>query len=125
MSGKKIAFIIITVFAILVLLIVGFVCALVFGVNATIKNSDSYKTAISYIEADPEIAGITGEITGYGFFAQGNVSTTNGYGDAEYTIKAIGQNRDLKIWITLKKEPWGSWEVTDCRFERFSPTDEL
>ena len=94
-----------------ILLFALFVSSLVFGVTAIMKNDGSYRTAISHIEANDEIKNIVGNITGYGFFVQGSLSYTNGYGDADYRIRVLGNENTLYVTVSLTKVPNAEWEI--------------
>jgi len=96
-----------------VLLVASFVFALVFGITAILKNDASYLTAISYIEASEEIKSVVGNITGYGFFVQGSLSISNGYGEADYYIRVIGDAGELSVAVRLERKPGMEWEIID------------
>jgi len=93
-----------------------FVSSLTFGINTLFRNSDSFQVAASYIEANEEIRTIVGEITGYGFFVQGSVQLTDGYGTAEYFIRVIGEENYLRVRIWLERRPGRNWEVIDILY---------
>ena len=95
-----------------------FAGSLLFGVTAIMKNDDSYKTAIAYIENDEEILNIAGDINGYGFFVMGSVYHTGmgdeKYGDADLTIKVIGSKKTLYVNVVLEKERGKPWTIKEC-----------
>lgn len=82
----------------------------VFGATA-LKNSDAYKMAIIEIERNQDVKKETGGIKGYGTFPSGNISITNGRGEAQLEIKVLGVKNDLKIATYLEKEPDSTWKV--------------
>ena len=88
-----------------------FALSLVFGVTSLLKSDDSYKTAIAYIESSEQVKNIVGEITGYGFFIQGDMNVTNGYGRADYRIKIIGEKGTAYAQVKVTKEPDKEWVV--------------
>ncbi len=75
------------------------------------KSSDSYKIAIATIEYDKQIRDETGGIKGYGMIPAGNVNVSDGFGQAQYEIKVLGNKKDMKVWVALEKEPNGGWRV--------------
>ncbi|MCL2637286.1 MAG: RDD family protein [Oscillospiraceae bacterium] len=103
-----------TVPIILIIFVAPFVLSipLILGISDFIKNDDSYRTAIDYIETSEEVRDIVGNII-YTRFKQGNISTSNQGGNAEFTVYAVGERDSANIWIWLKKEPSGNWEIVD------------
>ncbi len=81
--------------------------------GAAMKNSDAYKVAIKEIEENEEIITETGGITGYGRMPTGNVSISNGNGQAQLEIKILGNDKDLNVSVYLTKEPNGEWELIE------------
>lgn len=81
--------------------------------GTAMKNSGAYKVAIKEIEQNEEIITETGGITGYGMMPTGNVSISNGNGQAQLGIKVIGNKKDLNISVYLTKEPNGNWELIE------------
>jgi uncharacterized RDD family membrane protein YckC len=81
--------------------------------GSAMKNSDAYKVAISEIEQNAEIISETGGIIGYGMMPTGNVSISNGNGQAQLEIKVLGNEKDLNIVVYLTKEPNGEWKLIE------------
>jgi uncharacterized RDD family membrane protein YckC len=81
--------------------------------GSAMKNSDAYKVAISEIEQNAEIISETGGIIGYGMMSTGNVSISNGNGQAQLEIKVLGNEKDLNIGVYLTKEPNGEWKLIE------------
>jgi uncharacterized RDD family membrane protein YckC len=81
--------------------------------GSAMKNSDAYKVAISEIEQNAEIISETGGIIGYGMMPTGNVSISNGNGQAQLEIKVLGNEKDLNIGVYLTKEPNGEWKLIE------------
>lgn len=92
-----------------------FTSALLMGIIQLIKNDDSYKTAIKYIESQSEISTEVGGIIGYGFFPTGSVQTSNGYGIGQIKINVKGKIKDLQVFIELEKEPNSDWTIKNVR----------
>ncbi|MFY0590992.1 RDD family protein [Roseivirga sp.] len=80
-------------------------------ISSAIKNSDAYKMAQNEIENNSEIIETTGGIEGYDFFPKGSVSTTNGEGEAYFTIGVKGKTTDVNVNITLYKEMGSDWII--------------
>jgi uncharacterized RDD family membrane protein YckC len=83
----------------------------------SLKNSDSYQSAIAYIESNDEVTGITGGIEGYGFFPSGNVQISNGSGEAAYSIEIKGKDKDIYMQVYLTKKPAQEWIVSEAYYE--------
>ncbi|WP_296385897.1 RDD family protein [Winogradskyella sp.] len=83
--------------------------------GAAMKNSDAYKLAITEIERNEDIISKTGGIKGYGMMPTGNVSISNGNGQAQLEIKVLGNEKDVNVGVFLTKEPNGEWKLIDMR----------
>jgi uncharacterized RDD family membrane protein YckC len=94
--------------------IVFFVFAFFTAGNA-MKNSDAYKIAVSEIEKNEQILTETGGIKGYGSMPTGNISISNGQGQAQLEIKVLGNTKDMNISVYLEKEPNGQWILMEIR----------
>jgi hypothetical protein len=79
------------------------------------KNSDAYKVAIIEIEKNEKIITETGGIKGYGMMPTGNVSTSNGQGQAQREIKVLGNTKDLNVSVYLEKESDGQWRLIEMK----------
>lgn len=88
-----------------------FVTSLLIGVTSMIKNDDSYKMAVSYIEESPEVTNIVGNIEGYGHIPTGSLNYSGGYGKALYSIKVIGSKNTAYVHIKMEKKLNKSWEI--------------
>lgn len=82
-------------------------------ISSAIKQSDAYKMALSEIENNSAIIETTGGIKGYDFFPTGNVSRTNGEGEAYFTIGVRGKISNVTVNITLYKETGSDWIVDE------------
>lgn len=107
--SKKLQIAIIVVSAILAIAI--FVTSLFFGISSIIKNDDSYKMAVSYIEESPEVTNIVGNIEGYGYVPNGSLNYSGGYGQALYSIKVIGSKNTAYVHIEMDKKLNKDWEI--------------
>lgn len=83
--------------------------------GSAMKNSDAYKVATKEIEQNKDIIAETGGIKGYGMMPTGNVSISNGQGQAQLEIKVLGNAKDLNISVYLEKEPNGEWKLIEMQ----------
>jgi len=79
------------------------------------KNSYAYKVAINEIEMNEEILTETGGRKGYGMMPTGNVTISNGQGQAQLEIKVLGNTKDLNVSVYLEKEPNGQWKLIEMQ----------
>jgi len=110
----KLVMLIVPIFLIVVL----FTGSIIFGVFAAIRHHPSYQTALSYIEANPRIIEQIGDIEGFGFFPNGNITISEGHGQADFTIRVYGSDDDIRVQIRLVREPLGDWEVVSFRYRQ-------
>lgn len=87
--------------------------SLFFLVGTVIKSSGAYKAAIDVIQKDPAVIHDTGGIKGYGMMPSGNISVTNGQGQANLSIKVLGETKDLDVHVYLEKQRNENWEVLE------------
>ena len=90
-----------------------FVVGIVLLVGGIMKNSGAYKTAIYSIEQNQEIIDETGGITGYGRMPKGSINISNGHGEAQLEIKVLGNEKDVKVEVSLVKEPNSEWGIIE------------
>ena len=107
MSGKTVVLIILGVHAVIFLLVAAFV----FGVLTLLRNSDSYQTAISYIESHQVVYEIVGEIERIRFRG-GSISTTPRGGEASFTFRVDGNNGRIRVHVILDRIPTQDWEIS-------------
>ena len=100
---------------ILVLAITGifFFAFTILFTGLAMKSSDAYKVAIKEIEKNKNIRTETGGIKGYGMMPTGNISITNGHGNAQLEIKVLGVEKDVKYFVSLEKEEEGQWKLIE------------
>jgi len=94
-------------------IVIIFVVFVVFTSGNAMKNSDAYKIAVNEIEQNEQIISETGGIKGYGMIPTGNISTSNGYGQAQLEIKVLGNAQDVNVNVYLEKEPNKQWELIE------------
>ncbi|TDB65299.1 RDD family protein [Arundinibacter roseus] len=83
--------------------------------GSAMKNSEAYKVATKEIEQNKEIIKETGGIKGYGMMPTGNVSISNGQGQAQFEIKVLGNTNDLNVSVYLEKKPNGQWKLIEMQ----------
>ncbi len=81
--------------------------------GSAMKSSDAYKVAIMEIEQNKEIVTETGGIKGYGMMPTGNISISNGIGQAQLGITVIGNEKEIDINVYLTKETNGEWTLIE------------
>ncbi len=62
-----------------------------------------------------EILEETGGIKGYGLLPSGNITISNGKGDAQLQIKVIGDKKDIEVNVHLTKEIDGQWMLLELK----------
>lgn len=90
-----------------------YVAFIFFFVAGAMKNSDAYRVAIHEIEQNESILSETGGIKGYGMIPTGNVSITNGNGQARLNIKVLGKTKDINVHAYLTKASEGEWKLIE------------
>ena len=113
--SKKLPVVIIVVPAILTIVI--FTTSLLIGISSIIKNDDSYKMAVSYIEVSPEVRNIVGNIEGYGL-PNGSLTYSGSHGKAFYSIKVIGSEDTAYVHIKLEKELNKNWKIVQLNYSQ-------
>lgn len=91
----------------IVILFIGFIVAITW----VLKSSDAYKVAETVVYEDEKVIGLTGGVEGINM-SSGNISINNGYGTASFTMDVEGQDHDVEVYIEMKMEPLGNWQVT-------------
>jgi len=83
-----------------------------------IRNHESYRIAQSYIETNPRIIELVGEVEGFGFFPSGSINISGGYGQAEFTIRVDGRDGSVHVHTRLAREPRGDWEIVSFNYRQ-------
>lgn len=99
----------------LVVVVVLFFTFTFFFAGGALKNSEAYKVAIREIDRNEQIIKETGGIEGYGMMPKGNISITNGLGQAQLEIKVLGESKDVEVHVYLEKEPDGPWKLIEIQ----------
>ena len=82
-----------------------------FGALAVMKGDSSYQEALNYIETSEEINSAIGTVKGYSMIPIGSMSSDGSTGQADYTIKVIGERGTAVVNIQLEKQSQ-DWTVT-------------
>ncbi|WP_299228921.1 cytochrome c oxidase assembly factor Coa1 family protein [uncultured Psychroserpens sp.] len=80
-------------------------------VFTSMKSSDAYKAAIVQIEKNQNIIDEVGGIKEYELFPNGSISMHDGFGEANFEIKVIGNDKDMNVNIYLTKFPNEEWKL--------------
>lgn len=99
-----------------VLAVVIFVSALVFGITSIFRNHPAYHLATDSIRTNSEIIALIGEIESFGFMPSGSVSTSPGRGDADFNIRARGVHGEVRVFVELQMRDGGDWEIVRLNF---------
>jgi hypothetical protein len=89
-----------------------FFTALFFGITKLLESSDAYAAAKAAIENDKEVITATGGTLGMSM-SNGSIKTSNGYGEADFSITVDGKEKDVEVFIRLEQEPLRKWEVVE------------
>ena len=114
----KLSTIIISIVLACVIYTGAFIGMVTFGVLSIFRNHPSYQTAIQYIETNPRVAELVGDIESFGSFPMGSVSIAGGHGQAEFTIRVIGSNDTILVHVRLVREPLQDWEVVSFHYRQ-------
>ena len=94
---------------------IAFFVSVLFTAGNAMKKSGAYKVATKEIEQNKDIINETGGIKGYGMLPTGNISISNGYGQAQFEIKVLGNKKDLNVGVYLEKEPNAEWKLIEMQ----------
>jgi len=93
------------------LLLVIFIGAIFLGITSMFRNHPSYLAATENIRTNSEIMAVIGEVESFGFMPMGNIHTSSGRGDADFSIRAIGPYGEVRVFVELQMRGGGNWEV--------------
>jgi len=92
--------------------------AIALGAIAIIRNHPSYHAALCYIEMHPGVSALAGDITGFGFFPNGSISSVGGRGQADFVIRVNGSENTVRVHVQLTREPLREWEVVSFYYRK-------
>ena len=113
---KKPRMLIVIVTAIVVFMM--FAGSLFFVIISIFRNHPSYHTALNYIETNPRIIELVGDVEGFGFFPTGSIHISGGHGQADFTIRVDGSEGTVRVHVRLIREPLRDWEVISFYYRR-------
>jgi uncharacterized RDD family membrane protein YckC len=73
------------------------------SIIVVLKSTEAYKVSEEFIKAKKNIINETGGIEGFGLFPIGYLQMTNGYGEAFFTIKVKGKEKNIYVDVYLIK----------------------
>jgi Cytochrome oxidase complex assembly protein 1 len=100
----------------ILLIIVGVISAMIYGVSSIMKSSDVYQMAVTRAKHDPNVIANLGEPIVDGFFSSGHINTMNSSGDADLDIPISGPKGEASIYVIAKKT-LGKWAFSDLVVE--------
>jgi len=98
---------------------------LLVGLLAVFKGFESYKLATQFASENELIKAEIGEVTGFGFLPQGNISTNSSSssssgrqttGQAAFLIKVHGDKGKGELHVNLIKRAGGDWQIVRVIF---------
>ena len=104
------------VFPIIISLSVLFISIILSSVillTSLMKSSGAYKVSIQNIKKNERIIHKVGGIKEFGFMPTGNIQISNGYGNADLSIKVIGNSKSIYVKTHLEKKPKKNWELIE------------
>lgn len=99
-----------------VLLGIGFVLAIVFGVMAMVKSSGAYAEAIAAARESAQVREALGEPIEEGWFVTGNVQSSGPSGEASLAIPLSGPQGSGTLYVEGRKRA-DRWRYTVLEFE--------
>ncbi len=87
----------------------------IFCGNCMLRNSAAGQAAFGYVATDPDIQGLTGGVTGYSTLTTGSIGVVDGHGTAVLNFRVKGKSQDVKVTVSLEKQPDGPWQVTQLQ----------
>jgi hypothetical protein len=103
----------------LILLVVGGIAALFFGIRKALANSDAYRMSVDRAHASACVVSKLGEPLAPSGLPSGNINEENGEGTADLTITLKG-SRGSGSLHTIASRDGGVWSITALTLD---PTD--
>lgn len=95
---------------------VGFIATVIGSVFFGIKQSDAYQLSLAHATTHPAVVADIGLPIEAGFFPVGNISTTGGRGDAEFTLTLSGPKGEGRAYVQSERRG-GRWHLTASSWE--------
>jgi len=99
---------VVTILIGLVVVALGFVAALLFGVMALLKSSDVYREALAQARKSPAVVEALGEPVKAGWFMTGNINVSGPSGHADIAIPISGPKGAGTVYALADKQA-GEW----------------
>jgi len=99
-----------------ILLILGFVFAIVLLVFGALKSTDVYQTAVNAARNNPSVIEALGSPIEEGMFLSGNASVDGSSGEADFSIPISGPKGKGTIYVVAKKSA-GRWNFATMEVE--------
>jgi hypothetical protein len=106
------------------LLFLGFIAAIFFGVMGIVKSSGAYTEAVAQAQASPEVIQALGEPIEEGWFVTGNVNTSGPSGEAELAIPLSGVRDSGTLYVEARRRA-GNWEFSVLELELKSSGERI
>lgn len=106
------------------LLFIGFIAALFFGIMSIIKHSDSYQMAISTAKAHPKVVDIIGLPIKEGTLVNGEINESGSSGDADLQIALSGPKNNGVLYLVASKT-MGKWAIQGLVLEVESTKERI
>jgi hypothetical protein len=105
-------------------LILGFVGLIFYGVTTMIKSSDAYQIALVRTKENPEVLLALGDPIVEDFFTMGNINESGSSGYADLSIPISGPKGEATIYLIAEKSV-GKWTFSDLIVEIKKTKDRI
>ena len=130
MTTKKVVLIVVGAVAALGLVVALFVGAVAGVVFYSIGSSDAADTARAFLRQNERLKADVGEVRDFGSFVTGGIKTQNATGNAELSLKVIGERKTVNATVAMAYRSGRDWRVVDAFYdneagERVALTDNF
>lgn len=130
MTTKRVVLIVAATLAALALVVALFAGAVVGVVFYSIGNSEAAGTAKTFLRKNERLRRDIGEVRDFGFLVTGNIKTQNAAGNAELSLKVIGEKKTVNATVAMAYRSGREWRVIDAFYdteagERVALTDNF
>ena len=117
MTTKKVVLIVAGVLAAFALVVALFVGGIVGVVFYSIGNSEAAETAKTFLRTNERLRRDIGEVRDFGLFVTGNIRTRNAAGNAELSLKVVGERKTVNATVAMAYRSGREWRVVDAFYE--------
>jgi hypothetical protein len=107
-SGKKVGLAVGGGCLLAMLVVGGFIAAIVFFVFSIMKSNDAYQHALEAARHNPEVVAALGEPIKDGMFVTGHTEESGGAGNAQLSASLSGPKGSAKLYVEARKVA-GQW----------------